>query len=153
MRPILPPVALTPGPFQVDDDGLLYISPAIHDWSPILERGIEAVIDLEGGLDHGVPTVPDGLVYLYYPIYDEDLPDLEKLSAVVDLGTALVRARRRVLSHCGMGFNRSALVAGLILHRLGHPGPDVVARLRRCRPGALFNERFAAHLSSLAGAR
>jgi hypothetical protein len=48
-----------------------------------------------------------------------------------------------------MGFNRSALVAGLILHRLGMPGPDVVQRIRDRRPGALFNECFAAHLESL----
>jgi hypothetical protein len=49
-----------------------------------------------------------------------------------------------------MGFNRSALVAGLILVRLGVSGPDAVCRLRSCRPGALFNEIFAAHLDSLA---
>ena len=140
---------MSSGLFQVDEEGLLFISPAIHDWGPILARGIDAVIDLEGGLDHGVPTVPDGLVYLYYPIYDEDLPDPDKLDAVVALGVALVRARKRVLSHCGMGFNRSALVAGLILCRLGHAGPDVVKRLRLARPGALFNERFCAHLQSL----
>ena len=54
-----------------------------------------------------------------------------------------------MLSHCGMGFNRSALVAGLILHKRGMPGPAVVARLRERRAGALFNERFAAWLESL----
>ena len=61
----------------------------------------------------------------------------------------LVRDGHVVLSHCGMGFNRSALVAGLILHELGMPGTDVVARLRDRRPGALFNERFTAYLESL----
>jgi len=54
-----------------------------------------------------------------------------------------------VLSHCGMGYNRSALVAGLILVRLGVSGPDAVLRLRSRRPGVLFNEVFAAHLESL----
>ena len=48
-----------------------------------------------------------------------------------------------------MGFNRSALVAGLILHRLGMPGHRVVERLRDRRPGALFNEVFAEHILSL----
>jgi hypothetical protein len=48
-----------------------------------------------------------------------------------------------------MGFNRSALVAGVILHELGMPGPDVVSRLRARRPGALFNECFAAYLEQL----
>jgi len=55
-----------------------------------------------------------------------------------------------VLSHCGMGFNRSALVAGLMLYRLGMSGPDVVRHLRSRRPGALFNGRFAAHIEGLA---
>jgi protein-tyrosine phosphatase len=48
-----------------------------------------------------------------------------------------------------MGFNRSALLAGLILHRLGMSGPAAVERLRQRRPGALFNEQFAAYLLSL----
>ena len=53
-----------------------------------------------------------------------------------------------MLSHCGMGYNRSALVAGLIMIELGMSGPDAVARLRERRPGALFNDRFADCLAS-----
>ena len=48
-----------------------------------------------------------------------------------------------MLSHCGMGFNRSAFVAGLIMIEMGMTGPEVVARLRERRPGALFNDGFA----------
>ena len=48
-----------------------------------------------------------------------------------------------------MGFNRSALVAGLTLCRLAMTGADAVGRLRACRPGALFNERFAEFLGSI----
>jgi protein-tyrosine phosphatase len=48
-----------------------------------------------------------------------------------------------------MGFNRSALVAGIILHKLGMSGPDIVRRIRERRPGALFNDCFAAYLESL----
>jgi len=54
-----------------------------------------------------------------------------------------------VLSHCGMGYNRSALVAGLILNELGMPGSAAVSRVRERRPGALFNTKFAADLESL----
>ena len=131
---------------QVDDDGALFISPAIHDWAPCAERGIDTVIDLEGGLDHCIPTVPNQVLYIYYPIFDEDLPNLHKLEGVVDLAARLIRSGHRVLSHCGMGFNRSALVAGMALCRLGMSGPEAVARLRSRRPGALFNERFAEFL-------
>ena len=135
--------------FQVDDDGCLFISPVIQDWSIIASYGIDTVIDLEGGLDECIPTVPNGCLYIYFPIYDEELPDLQKLEAVSGLGAHLVASGHRVLSHCGMGFNRSALIAGRILHRLGMAGEDVVSRLRERRAGALFNEVFAAHLRGL----
>ncbi|HEX4440019.1 MAG TPA: dual specificity protein phosphatase family protein [Thermoanaerobaculia bacterium] len=136
--------------FQVDDAGSLFISPALSVWAPLEERGIDTVIDLEGDVDHCIPTVPNSVLYVYFPIYDEELPDLAKLDAVADMGACLIRAGHRVLSHCGMGFNRSALVAGLILLRQGISGPDAVRRLRGRRPGALFNSVFAAHLESLA---
>ena len=123
--------------------------PRIHDWNIVSSSGIDTVIDLEGGLDVGVPTVPNQVLYIYFPILDKDLPDLEKLDALATLGATLVGQGHHVLSHCGMGFNRSALVAGLILHKLGMPGPQVVERLRERRAGALFNERFAAWLESL----
>ena len=111
--------------FQVDDAGALFISPALIGWAPLQELGIDTVIDLEGGVDHCIPTVPNHVLYVYFPIYDEDLPNLAKLNAVADMG------------------------AGLILLRLGVSGPDGVRRLRACRPGALFNQVFAAHLESL----
>ena len=136
-------------PVQVDDHGRLFISPVIHNWDIVTERGINTVVDLEGGLDIGVPTVPDQCLYIYFPIYDEALPNLDKLHAITSLCAALVTAEHRVLSHCGMGFNRSALVAALTLHKLGMPGPEVVTRLRNRRPGALFNNRFAAFLEAL----
>jgi hypothetical protein len=135
--------------YQVDDDGSLFISPVINDWSILEAHGIDTVIDMEGGLDECIPTVPGRCLYVYFPIFDEELPDLPKLEAVAALGAHLVSSGHRVLSHCGMGFNRSALVAGRILHRLGMPGTQVVERLRERRAGALFNEVFASHLLEL----
>jgi protein-tyrosine phosphatase len=130
----------------LDEAGCLFLSPKIEDWSHLDEHGITVVIDLEGGLDHGVPTIPNEVLYIYFPIYDEDLPDLGRLHAVAHLGASLVASGHKVLSHCGMGFNRSALVAGLILMHGGMSGEAAVAHLRRRRPGALFNERFAEYL-------
>jgi hypothetical protein len=135
--------------YPVDDDDRLFISPVIRDWSILQARGIDTVIDMEGGLDECIPTLPGSCLYVYFPIYDEELPDLRKLEAIAAMGAHLVQGGHRVLSHCGMGFNRSALVAGRILHRMGMPGSDVVQRLRERRAGALFNDIFAAHLSDL----
>jgi hypothetical protein len=116
----------------LDEGRQLFLSPAIDDWGPIEEHGISAVIDLDGDLDLGIPTVPNHMLYVYFPIYDEDLPDLEKLHAVAKMGARLIRNGERVLAHCGMGLNRSA-----------------VNLLRHKRPGALFNDNFAAYLTNL----
>ena len=141
--------SLTRGFFQVDDEGHLFISPVIHEWSGVAALGIDTVIDMEGGLDSCIPTAPGGCLYIYFPIFDEDLPDRDRLEAVASLGAHLIRTKHRVLSHCGMGYNRSALVAGAILHKLGHRGADIVPRIRKRRPGALFNEIFAEYLAAL----
>lgn len=135
--------------FQVDNEARLFISPAIADWSVPAFHNVDTVIDLEGGLDGCIPTVPNSCLYIYFPIYDDDLPVRPKLHGIARLGASLIREGHVVLSHCGMGFNRSALVAGLILIELGLPGPEAVQRLRERRPGALFNERFAEFLTSI----
>jgi polymorphic toxin system DSP-PTPase phosphatase-like protein len=135
--------------FQVDDHGHLFISPIIEDWSAVADHNIDVVIDLEGGLDQCIPTLPGSCLYVYFPIFDEELPDPVRLDAVAMMGAHLVRNGHRVLAHCSMGFNRSALIAGRILHHLGMPGPAVVDRIRERRPGALFNDIFAAHLTGL----
>jgi len=72
-----------------------------------------------------------------------------KARAIARLGASLIAEGHRVLSHCGMGFNRSAFIAGLILIEMGMSGPDAVARLRARRPGALFNDGFAACLEAI----
>jgi len=98
--------------------------------------------------DIGVPTIPNQMLYIYFPFNDDHLPDLEKLHAVARLGASLVAAGHKVLCHCLMGFNRSALLAGLILVYLGMTGEEVVKLLQSKRAGALYNETFVGYLRS-----
>ena len=51
-----------------------------------------------------------------------------------------------------MGFNRSVLVIATALTYLGMTGEQALGHLRECRPGALFNENFAAHVLGLPAA-
>ena len=138
--------------YQVDDNRQLFISPAIDQWQIVADSGVDMVIDLEGGLDTCIPTLPNQCLYIYFPILDDDLPSLPRLLAIARLGADLIRSGSVVLSHCGMGFNRSALLAGLILTELGMAGVEAVARLRERRPGALFNEKFATFLEAVPAA-
>lgn len=135
--------------FPIDDAQRLFISPEIDDWQPIIEREITVIIDLDGEIDIGVSTMPNHVMYIYFPIRDEGLPDLARLHALGQFGARLVQQGQKILSHCGLGCNRSALIAGVILVNLGMDGASAVRLLRERRPGALFNEIFAAYLSSL----
>jgi protein-tyrosine phosphatase len=135
--------------FQIDEKGQLFISPDIDDWHPIASHGINVIFDLDGDPDVGVPSLPNQLIYIYFRFEDEELPDLEKLHELARLGASLVESGHRVLSHCGMGHNRSALLAGIILTHLGMTGEEAVALLRQKRRGALYNKNFASYLQGL----
>jgi protein-tyrosine phosphatase len=135
--------------FQVDDAGLLFVSPEILDWRPLTERRIRLVIDLEGELDCGVPTIPNNLVYTYFPFEDSGLPDLVKLHALGRLAADMIRNERAVLIHCAMGLNRSPLMAGVAMTYLGKSGAEAVRILQEKRPGALYNPVYADFLRTL----
>jgi len=133
----------------IDDHERLFVSSAIDDW-PLIDRlDIHVIVDLDADLDRGLPTAPDRILYVYLPIRDGELPDLVVLQSTAAMLADLHRSGHRLLVHCGLGLNRSALLACLILHRLGWSGPGAVARVRDRRPGALFNDRFCEYLMAL----
>jgi len=131
----------------------LFLSGDIEDWGALRAHSIETIVDMEGSIDPGVPEAPDAVLYVYHPILDEELPDLTRIEALGRLVADLVGRKHRVLVHCRMGFNRSALVAATALTYLGLNGEQALAQLRERRPGALFNETFAAHVRGLPARR
>jgi protein-tyrosine phosphatase len=136
---------------QIDEQGMLFVSPEIDDWEPIHTSRIQTIIDLDGELDLDVPSAPDNVLYIYLPIFDEDLPDLHRLHCVARMAADMIRDNRPVLAHCRMGLNRSPLVAGVALTYLGFSGADALKLLQEKRPGALYNDTFAEYLASLPG--
>lgn len=138
--------------FQIDEKSQLFIGPDIDDWQPIIEQNINIIFDLDGDVDMGVPSLPNQLLYIYFPFEDRYLPDLQKLHSLAQLGANAIANGSKVLSHCGMGHNRSALLAGLILTYLGMNGKEAVVLLRQKRRGALYNKNFASYLELLPSA-
>ena len=138
---------------SVNPVGTLFVSGHIEDWEALRERGIDTFVDMDGEVDAGIPASPHALLYVYYPILDDDLPDLPKIEALGRLVAGLVSDHHRVLVHCRMGFNRSVLVIATALTYLGMTGEQALGHLRECRPGALFNENFAAHVVELPARR
>jgi protein-tyrosine phosphatase len=133
----------------INTAGTLLLSGAIDTWEEVLGRGVDTIVDMDGYVDAGLPEMPNRLLYLYYPIFDEDLPCVSKLDVVGRLVANLVESRHTVLVHCRMGLNRSNLVIATALTYLGMTGEEALAHLREVRPGALYNEVFAAHVRAL----
>jgi protein-tyrosine phosphatase len=133
-------------PTQIDDQGCIWVSGFLADWTQVHERDITVVVDLEGDIDHGVPTTSDRMLYVYLPFHDAMLPNLERLQSVASLVAGMAASGQRVLCHCGAGLNRSPLVAGLALVAMGLSPGDAVELIRRRRPGALYNEHFLQYL-------
>jgi protein-tyrosine phosphatase len=134
---------------QIGEYGKLYISADRNDWSVVIDYKVAVLMDLDGDLDCGVPSTPDQIIYLYFPIYDEDLPNLERLHAIARFAADLCKRGESILTHCKLGLNRSALLVGVILTYLGLSGEAAIELLRERRPGALYNDTFADYLRSL----
>jgi protein-tyrosine phosphatase len=121
------------------------------DWQPVLDRGIDVVVDLYGTLDANVPTRPNSILYIFWPIADvPELPDMRIMDVLVDAVIRLIRLEHKVLVHCHMGKSRSGLFNALVAMKvLGISGADAVDLVRRQRPGSLGNQVFAAYLQGL----
>lgn len=139
--------------FRINHAGTLLVSGEIDDWAEVVAHRVDAIVDMDGDVDPGLPEAPNGLMYVYYPILDEELPNLDKLDALGRMVADLVDTSHVVLVHCRMGFNRSMLVAATALSYLGVPGGQILTHMRQVRPGALFNDRFAEHVKALPARR
>jgi protein-tyrosine phosphatase len=133
----------------VNAGGTLLVSGDIEGWDEVLGRGVDTIVDLDGYVDAGLPEIPNRLLYVYYPILDEDLPCLRKLEALGRMVADLVQTEHVVLVHCRMGLNRSNLVVATALTYLGMTGAEALVHLQGLRAGALYNETFAEHVRAL----
>jgi len=133
--------------------GRLYQSGAVDgvDWEPIHAHKIDVVVDLHGTLDTGVPTAPNSILYVFWPIEDHpELPDVRMLDVLTDMAAREIIDGHKVLAHCHKGKSRSGMFNAIVAMKLlGIDGRAAVELVRRGRPGALGNTSFVAYLESL----
>jgi protein-tyrosine phosphatase len=139
--------------FPLNAQQTLLVSGAIDDWQTVRDHAVYAIVDMDGDVDTGVPEAPGEILYIYFPIADEELPHLHRLDALGRLLAALVEARQVVLIHCLLGMNRSNLLPALALTYLGITGEEALTVLRRAQAGALFNDNFASFVVTLPAKR
>ena len=133
----------------INSEKTLFVSGDIDDWPLVKQHRIDTIIDMDGDIDPGVPEVPNEILYIYFPIHDDHLPNQSKHHSLAKFVAHLVRDNHTVLIHCLMGVNRSCLVAAAALTYLGLTGEEAITHLQRVRPGALFNQHFAEYIRGL----
>lgn len=82
-------------------------------------------------------------------LLDDDQPSDYDVQLAYELAERLARAKQRrgerILITCAAGLNRSGLIMGLTMRRIGYTGEQAVALIRKARgPRALSNAWFEA---------
>ena len=92
------------------------------------------------GVEHHTHTMIDGAL---------DPADHERIHELADVAAAAVRDDKKVLVRCAAGMNRSGLVAGLAMMKLGWTFDEALTKMRAVRgPYVLFNDDFRAFLAA-----
>jgi hypothetical protein len=130
----------------------LYQSTKFHpkDFEVLKKLNITAIIDLQGQEDC-LPKIVTSENFKYWPIHDDNyLPPLTELHEVARWGVLRLKEGHNLLTHCTAGHNRSGLVNGVILNKLGYyTGRDASELIRSKMPGALANPVFRKYVESL----
>ena len=118
-----------------------------HPRMVIVDREFHLVVSLfVGGSEFGphpdvrhlVEVIPDG---------ELNPGELAKLRTLAETAVNVANTGRQVLIRCQAGLNRSGLVAGMALMRLGYTADEAVAHIRARRGRwALFNPFFVNYL-------
>ena len=133
-------------PYKVDDH--LFISGHPDHARDFLEKGVDAVIDLEGDVDSSIPEQEgqkDTTIYVYWPIKDEEkMPDADSVRSLAAFVARLTEEDKEVLVHCRSGHNRSGMVCARALIEKGASPEDAIKAVRDGRGDgeALTNQTF-----------
>jgi hypothetical protein len=90
----------------------------------------------------GVPTVKIGLVDRADHPFSPRSRDARKVVDMADQIVHWLETGKKVLVICNIGLNRSSLMVGMVLLRMGYDPATVVARLRKRSPLVLSNRGF-----------
>lgn len=121
----------------------------------------DAVVDREFDLVVSLFRMPGygpgpGVREIIYRMADADLDperhtELDEIAEEVEYQVAF---GRKVLVRCQAGMNRSGLVTGLAMLKMGWTVDDILARMRQARsPYVLFNKSFVDYLREVEGRR
>lgn len=111
--------------------------------TPLRRGGFHALVLAAEELQLPATCFP-GVVVHHAPL-DDARPSRDEVERALEAAEFVARCLVRgepVLVTCAQGLNRSGLISALALMRLGESAEQVIAQVRLCRQGALFNKHF-----------
>jgi len=100
-------------------------------------RRADVVVSL---IHTGARAVERGRQLIVWPIKDGPIPDPVAAHSLARLVASHLANGSVVYIHCSAGYNRAALMAGLVLIERGMPPKEAVATVRQRRQGSLSDE-------------
>ena len=79
----------------------------------------------------------DNFISLHIPVQDFCPPTIEQLNLCVDFLKDCLKADRKPVVHCMMGYGRTGTILAAYLISEGMSANDSIAEVRRKRPGAI----------------
>lgn len=125
-------------------------APSAGQSATLVERGVDAVLDLRAEDDAKPLVWPDGVIVANAELRDHGTPTVAQLRGAAAMVKALVGNGRTVLVHCHAGVERAPMVACAVLVLQGWSLEDAYRRVSERRPQALPTDGQLAALRALA---
>ena len=123
-----------------------------HVEGNLYQGGCEEGIQLPSGFKFVVSLypweqyqLPDGCVREEFELFDHVNQETDAVESIAALAWGYVQ-QGPTLVHCQAGLNRSGLVAGRVLMRMGYTADEAISKLRQRSPAVLCNPTFEQYL-------
>ena len=122
--------------FEIENVGGCALPRSLNDIQWLKEqRNISAILTLiEPPLS---AELLDDFISLHIPVQDFCPPTIEQLNLCVDFLKDCLKADRKPVVHCMMGYGRTGTILAAYLISEGMSANDSIAEVRRKRPGAI----------------
>ncbi len=121
--------------FEINNIGGCAMPRSANDIQWLKDKGISAILTL---VERSLPTDwLNDFISLHIPVQDFCPPTIEQLNLCVDFLKDCIKANKKPVVHCMMGYGRTGTILAAYLISEGMTANDAIAKVRRRRSGAI----------------
>ena len=121
--------------FEIENVGGCAMPRSANDIQWLKDKGISAILTL---IEKPLRVeLLSNFISLHIPVQDFCPPTIEQLNLCVDFLKDCIKANKKPVVHCMMGYGRTGTILAAYLISEGMTANDAIAAVRRKRPGAI----------------